>query len=97
MLGILVAGLAICWAAGLVEFTYPNVVPNEPLSLSVLSKQSQVGRTHRKPLAFGIYVSTNSQRVQRTGANRLAQRRIQSHRRLAPVADLMRYAVVVGR
>ena len=29
--GILVLGLAICWAAGLVEFTYPNVVPNEPL------------------------------------------------------------------
>lgn len=28
---ILVLGLAICWAAGLVEFTYPNIVPNEPL------------------------------------------------------------------
>jgi hypothetical protein len=29
--GILVACLAICWATGLVEFTYPKVVPNEPL------------------------------------------------------------------
>jgi hypothetical protein len=24
-------GFAICWAAGIVEFTYPNIVPNEPL------------------------------------------------------------------
>ena len=31
IVGILVVGLAICWAAGLVEFTYPNAVPNEPL------------------------------------------------------------------
>jgi len=31
IVGVLVLGLAICWAAGLVEFSYPNVVPNEPL------------------------------------------------------------------
>jgi hypothetical protein len=30
-LGILFVCLAICWEAGFVEFTYPNVVPNEPL------------------------------------------------------------------
>lgn len=30
-LGILAVGIALCWAAGLVEFTYLNVVPNEPL------------------------------------------------------------------
>jgi hypothetical protein len=31
VIGVLALGLAICWAAGLVEFTYPNVVANEPL------------------------------------------------------------------
>jgi hypothetical protein len=31
LLGILVVGLVICWAVGFVEFTYPNVIPNEPL------------------------------------------------------------------
>jgi hypothetical protein len=31
VLGILAVGLALCWAVGLVEFTYLNVVPNEPL------------------------------------------------------------------
>ena len=31
LLVILLLGLAICWAAGLVEFTYANVVSNEPL------------------------------------------------------------------
>ena len=30
-LGVLAVALAICWVAGLVEFTYPRVVPNEPL------------------------------------------------------------------
>jgi hypothetical protein len=32
ILGILAIVLGICWAAGFVEFTYPNIVPNEPLS-----------------------------------------------------------------
>jgi hypothetical protein len=32
IVGIFAVVLAICWAAGLVEFTYPNIVPNEPLS-----------------------------------------------------------------
>lgn len=31
IIGALVLGFAICWAAGLVEFTYPNIVANEPL------------------------------------------------------------------
>lgn len=31
VLGILAIGLALCWTAGLVEFTYLNVVQNEPL------------------------------------------------------------------
>jgi|SRR6516225_3549801 hypothetical protein len=31
LLGIMVLALALCWAAGFVEFTYPNVVPNQPL------------------------------------------------------------------
>lgn len=30
-LGVVLACLAICWLAGFVEFTYQNVVPNEPL------------------------------------------------------------------
>lgn len=28
---ILAVALAVCWFAGFVEFTYPHVVPNEPL------------------------------------------------------------------
>lgn len=128
--GILAVGLAFCWAVGLVEFTYLNVVPNEPLrhpckvtelndtnmvlesgdivgfrprytSYSDLSNQlvrsdfevdieptkgrldiyvrryskfrdtvppftiplirKTVGRKHRELVAFGVYVSTNSQ------------------------------------
>jgi hypothetical protein len=31
VLSIFAVVLALCWAAGLVEFTYLNVVPNEPL------------------------------------------------------------------
>jgi hypothetical protein len=31
MTGILIIAIAICWAVGLLEFTYPSVVPNEPL------------------------------------------------------------------
>src|SRR5215510_13694981 len=31
VVAILVFGLVICWAVGLVEFTYPRVVQNEPL------------------------------------------------------------------
>lgn len=30
-IGGVVLGITICWVAGLVEFTYPNVVANEPL------------------------------------------------------------------
>lgn len=31
IIGIVAVALAVCWAANLVVFTYPNVVPNQPL------------------------------------------------------------------
>lgn len=31
MLGSLVLVTALCWALGLIEFTYPKIVPNQPL------------------------------------------------------------------